>query len=41
MAEAVGPNDVQLRDSMREVATQWRRLADDAEARSKNPWSLV
>jgi len=41
MAEAVGPNDVQLRDSMREVAAQWRRLADDAEARSKNPWSLV
>jgi hypothetical protein len=23
---------------MREVAAQWRRLADDAEARRKNPW---
>jgi hypothetical protein len=34
MAEALGP-DVQLGDSMREVAAQWRRLADDAEAAAK------
>jgi hypothetical protein len=39
MAESLGPDaDVGLRDMMRDVAAQWRRLADDAEARRKNPW---
>ena len=38
MADSIGPDDVGLRGMMREVAAQWRRLADDAEDRSKNPW---
>ena len=39
MADSLGPDaDVGLRDMMREVAAQWRQLAEEAEARSKNPW---
>jgi hypothetical protein len=36
MAESLGPENSQLRDVMREVADQWRRLASDAEARERN-----
>jgi hypothetical protein len=37
MAESLGADDPGLRDTMREVAAQWRRLAADAEARRCNP----
>jgi len=37
MAESLGPDNAGLRDTMREVAAQWRRLAADAEARCCNP----
>jgi hypothetical protein len=36
MAESLGPDNYGLRETMREVADQWRRLAKDAEARSAN-----
>jgi hypothetical protein len=36
MAESLGPENASLRDVMREVAAQWRRLAADAEARRCN-----
>ena len=36
MAESLGPDNYGLRETMREVAEQWRRLAKDAEARSAN-----
>ena len=36
MAESLGPDNYGLREPMREVANQWRRLAKDAEARSAN-----
>jgi DNA-binding transcriptional LysR family regulator len=36
MAESLGPKNAGLRDTMREVAAQWRQLAADAEARD-NP----
>jgi hypothetical protein len=39
MAESLGPDNAGLRDTMREVAEQWRRLAADAEARRCNPLS--
>jgi hypothetical protein len=37
MAESLGPENAGLRDTMREVAAQWRQLAADAEARRCNP----
>jgi hypothetical protein len=37
MAESLGPDNAPLREVMREVAAQWRRLAADAEARRCNP----
>jgi hypothetical protein len=37
MAESLGADNAELRDTMREVAAQWRRLAADAEARRSNP----
>jgi hypothetical protein len=37
MAESLGPDNAELRDTMREVAEQWHRLAADAEARRCNP----
>ena len=40
MAESLGPNNAVLRETMREVAAQWRRLADDAETRATNPFNL-
>jgi hypothetical protein len=39
MAESLGPDDPDLRETMREVAAQWRWLAADAEARRGNPLS--
>jgi len=36
MAESLGPENAGLRDVMREVADQWRRLAADAEAKERN-----
>jgi hypothetical protein len=39
MAESLGPDNYGLRETMREVADQWRRLAKDAEARSAKPLS--
>ena len=36
MAESLGPDNAGLRDTMREVADEWRRLAKDAEARAAN-----
>ena len=35
MAQSLGPENAGLRDVMREVADQWRRLAADAEARER------
>jgi hypothetical protein len=35
MAESLGPENAGLRDVMREVADQWRRLAADAEAKER------
>jgi hypothetical protein len=37
MAESLGPDNAGVRDTMRDVAAQWRWLADDAEARLCNP----
>jgi hypothetical protein len=37
MAESLGADHAELRDTMRQVAEQWRRLAADAEARRCNP----
>jgi hypothetical protein len=37
MAESLGSDNAELRDTMREVAEQWRRLAADAEASRCNP----
>jgi hypothetical protein len=39
MAESLGENHFGLRETMRDVAAQWRRLAADAdaEARGANP----
>jgi hypothetical protein len=37
MAEFLSADNAELRDTMREVAAQWRRLAADAEARRRNP----
>jgi hypothetical protein len=39
MADSLGPANAELQETMREVAAQWRRLADDAEARAANPLS--
>ena len=36
MAEFLGSDNYGLREFMRDVAEQWRRLAKDAEARSAN-----
>jgi hypothetical protein len=33
----IGSANAGLRETMREVAAQWRRLAADAEARDANP----
>ena len=33
----IGLANAELRQTMREVATQWRRLAADTEARDGNP----
>ena len=35
MARSLGPENAGLRDVMREVADQWRRLAADAEAKER------
>ena len=35
MAQSLGPENAGLRDGMREVADQWRRLAADAEAKER------
>jgi hypothetical protein len=37
MAESLGENHFGLRETMRDVAAQWRRLAADAEAHGANP----
>jgi hypothetical protein len=37
MAQSLGPDSADLRDTMREVAAPWRRLAADAKARGTNP----
>jgi hypothetical protein len=37
MAESLGPDNAGLRDTLRDVAAQWRQLAADAEARRGNP----
>jgi len=37
MAQSLRPDRPDLRDTMREVAAQWRRLAADAKARGTNP----
>jgi hypothetical protein len=37
MAESLGWGNAGLRETMREVAAQWRRLAADAEAGRANP----
>jgi hypothetical protein len=36
MAESLGENHFGLRETMCDVAAQWRRLAADAEARAAN-----
>ena len=36
MARSLGPENAGLRDVMREVADQWRRLAADAEAKERH-----
>lgn len=40
MAESLGPDNAGLRDTMCEVAGQWRKLAADAEARRCQPTCL-
>jgi hypothetical protein len=35
MAESLGPENTGWSDVMREVADQWRRLAQDAEAKER------
>jgi hypothetical protein len=35
MAQSLGPENAGLRDVMREVADQWRRLAADAETKER------
>jgi hypothetical protein len=37
MAESLNAENAELRDTMREVAAQWRWLADDREARAGKP----
>jgi hypothetical protein len=37
MAESLGPDNAGLRDTMRDVAAQWRQFAADAETRRENP----
>jgi hypothetical protein len=37
MAESLGSDNPGLRDTMREVAEQWRKLATDAEDQRRNP----
>ena len=40
MAASLGPTPGDLRETLREIAAQWRRLANDAEAHPKPPeWS--
>jgi hypothetical protein len=39
MAESLGPDNADLRETMREVAAQWCQLAAVAEARRDNPLS--
>jgi hypothetical protein len=39
MAERLSAENAELRETMREVATQWRWLAADAEARGTRPLS--
>jgi hypothetical protein len=41
MADSLGPDNADLRETMRDVAAQWRRLAADAETRGDNPLDLV
>jgi hypothetical protein len=35
MAERLSANNAELRDTMREVTAQWRRLAADADAKER------
>jgi hypothetical protein len=37
LADSVTPTPDDLRKMLREIAAQWRRLADDGEAHPKNP----
>jgi hypothetical protein len=37
IAESLNAENSELRDTMREVAAQWRWLADDREARAGKP----
>jgi hypothetical protein len=37
MAEFLSADNAELRETMREVAAQWRWLADDREARRGKP----
>jgi hypothetical protein len=37
MADCLNADNAELRDTMREIAAQWRQLAADAEARRNNP----
>jgi hypothetical protein len=37
IAESLNAENAELRDTMREVAAQWRWLADDREARAGKP----
>ena len=39
-AGSLGPANVELQQTMREVAAQWCSLADDGEARVTNPLEL-
>jgi hypothetical protein len=41
MARSLGLANAELRETMCEVAAQWRRLAADAEARDTNPRKRV
>ena len=41
LAESLGPGNADLRENLRGIAAQWRRLADDAEAHPNPPFRLV
>jgi hypothetical protein len=37
MADCLSADNAELRETMREVAAQWRQLAADTQARRNNP----